>query len=372
MGFMLLRGGDHLLPGVTIAGIAYGGQTESQVIAALKALPIPTTLIIGETVYPVSAATLGVRLEAEATAAMAWAIGRDQWFEGVFGRLEVAPIWKVVNVPVLSLSDPVTGQTLYLPFATEDWGTILTASAVNGQFRLDQIALTNYLTRESNTLGTDRTFDVAKLQQALITAILENRAPLTASQRVTYRSRTYTVRGGETLLGLAWKFGIPGWRISQSNPGVNLDRLAIGQVVTIPPKDANLTLPVIADKRIVVSISQQRMWVYERGVVRWEWVISTGVWDSPTMPGVFQILSHHVSAYAGNWDLDMPYFMGIYETVPGFTNGIHGMVTRRGASLLWENALGRPVTYGCILLSNAHVKTLYEWAPEGVVVEVRN
>jgi lipoprotein-anchoring transpeptidase ErfK/SrfK len=114
------------------------------------------------------------------------------------------------------------------------------------------------------------------------------------------------------------------------------------------------------------------MWVYERGVVRWEWVISTGVWDSPTMPGVFQILSHHVSAYAGNWDLDMPYFMGIYETVPGFTNGIHGMVTRRGASLLWENALGRPVTYGCILLSNAHVKTLYEWAPEGVVVEVRN
>ena len=32
--------------------------------------------------------------------------------------------------------------------------------------------------------------------------------------------------------------------------------------------------------------------------------------------------------------------------------------------------LGRPVTYGCILLSSENAQTLYNWAEAGVVVEV--
>jgi lipoprotein-anchoring transpeptidase ErfK/SrfK len=67
----------------------------------------------------------------------------------------------------------------------------------------------------------------------------------------------------------------------------------------------------------------------------------------------------------------MPYFMSIYEAVPGFYNGIHGFPSRGNAQVIWENALGRPVTYGCILLSTANAQTLYAWAEDGVVVEIQ-
>ena len=62
------------------------------------------------------------------------------------------------------------------------------------------------------------------------------------------------------------------------------------------------------------------------GQLKWEWPASTGIDSSPTAPGVFQIQSHEPNAYAGNWDLWMPSFMGIYRPVPTseFMNGFHG------------------------------------------------
>jgi lipoprotein-anchoring transpeptidase ErfK/SrfK len=150
-----------------------------------------------------------------------------------------------------------------------------------------------------------------------------------------------------------------------------MDALSAGQIITIPSKDDLLEKPVVENKRIVVNITKQRMWVYENGQLKWEWLASTGIPDSPTQPGVYQILSHEPNAYAGNWNLNMPYFMGIYDAVPGFTNGIHGFPTRNGYGILWENALGRRVTYGCILLSTTNAKLLYDWAQEGVVIEIQ-
>jgi lipoprotein-anchoring transpeptidase ErfK/SrfK len=88
---------------------------------------------------------------------------------------------------------------------------------------------------------------------------------------------------------------------------------------------------------------------------------------------VFQVQTHEPRAYAENWNLWMPNFMGIYRPVPtlGFMNGFHGFPTRNGATLLWTGDLGHPVTYGCILLSSDNAATLYDWAEAGVVVEVR-
>jgi lipoprotein-anchoring transpeptidase ErfK/SrfK len=52
-------------------------------------------------------------------------------------------------------------------------------------------------------------------------------------------------------------------------------------------------------------------------------------------------------------------------------NGFHGFPTRGGSQLLWTNSLGRKVTYGCILLSSDNAATLYDWAEEGIVVEIQ-
>ena len=152
-----------------------------------------------------------------------------------------------------------------------------------------------------------------------------------------------------------------------------MDALTVGQEIAIPAADALLPLPPVPGKRIVVSLSEQRTRVYENGQLKWDWSSSSGIAGSPTAPGIFQVQSHEPNAYAGNWDLWMPSFMGIYRPVPtsDFMNGFHGFPTRGNSQLLWTGDLGHPVTYGCILLSSDNAALLYEWAEEGVVVEVQ-
>jgi lipoprotein-anchoring transpeptidase ErfK/SrfK len=127
----------------------------------------------------------------------------------------------------------------------------------------------------------------------------------------------------------------------------------------------------VPNKRIVISISEQRMWTYENQTLRSEHVVSTGIARSPTLPGLFQVLSHIENAYASRWDLWMPHFLGIYDALPGFTNGIHGLPLLSSGVRLWGNVLGRPASYGCIILALDAAEDLYGWAEDGVVVEIR-
>jgi hypothetical protein len=104
-------------------------------------------------------------------------------------------------------------------------------------------------------------------------------------------------------------------------------------------------MPVVPGKRLVLSISEQRLRGYENKQQVFEYVISTGIDRSPTQPGVFQVQTHEPNAYASLWDLYMPDFLGIYESWPGFMNGFHGLPTLSSGRLLWLN-LGRQVSYG--------------------------
>ena len=158
--------------------------------------------------------------------------------------------------------------------------------------------------------------------------------------------------------------------ILRANPDVDPDALLIGAELVVPSKDELLPIPIIPNKRIVLSINKQRMWIYENGERIRTFVISTGIDRSPTQPGVFQVQSHKKNAYASVWDLHMPHFLGVYEAWPGFMNGIHGLPTLSSGQRLWANILGRPASYGCIILDLGAAKWLYEWAEEGVIVEI--
>jgi lipoprotein-anchoring transpeptidase ErfK/SrfK len=92
---------------------------------------------------------------------------------------------------------------------------------------------------------------------------------------------------------------------------------------------------------------------------------------SPTMPGIFQVQSHFVNAYASRWDLWMPNFLGIYEAAPGFLNGIHGLPLLSNGVRLWGSVLGQPASYGCIILDLESAEHLFDWAEDGVVVEIK-
>jgi len=185
-----------------------------------------------------------------------------------------------------------------------------------------------------------------------------------------HKATDYTVQYGDNLVGIGFKVGMPYWKIQEANPGSSVYGVHAGQVLTIPSRNEMLPYPPVLGKRIVISISEQHMWVYENFALKSEHVISTGLSNSPTLPGVFQVQTHEINAYASNWDLWMPHFMGIYEAVPGFMNGIHGLPVLSNGVRLWANVLGSPASYGCIIMDLPSGEALYNWAENGVVVEI--
>jgi lipoprotein-anchoring transpeptidase ErfK/SrfK len=164
---------------------------------------------------------------------------------------------------------------------------------------------------------------------------------------------------------------VPFWMIGRANPSLNPDAIPAGTELVIPAKTDLLPLPVVPNKRIVINIGQQRLRVFQDGQMIGQHVISTGIDRSPTQPGVFQVQTHDPNAYASVWDLYMPNFLGIYEAWPGFMNGIHGLPRLSNGQRLWANILGSPASYGCIILDLKTAEWLYQWAEDGVVVEIQ-
>jgi lipoprotein-anchoring transpeptidase ErfK/SrfK len=271
--------------------------------------------------------------------------------------------------------DPVTGDSVHWSVPPEQWSAWLTTRADSSRpaglaLALDPAPVRAYLDAQAaGVFDPVRYLDDDEVIDSLNANLAQDNPSGLA--RVYHHDRQHVVQSGETLISIAWDYGVPYPWIEQANPG--LGALSVGQSITIPSPDNFLDFPVVPDKRIVLSISQQHAWIYEGGQLKWDWVISTGIDSSPTWPGIYQIISHEPNAYAANWNLYMPHFLGVYRPIPGadFTNGFHGFPTRGGSQLLWTNSLGTRVTYGCILLSNTNADLLYNWAEEGVVVEIR-
>jgi hypothetical protein len=219
------------------------------------------------------------------------------------------------------------------------------------------------------TLGDERSIDI---DQALASMMKILSGEGAETLLVEYQPGSYVVGAGDNLVSISFKIGMPYWKLYGLNPDLKRLGLVVGEELVVPPKDDMLELPVIPEKRIVISILEQRMWVLENGETIREHIVSTGIPSSPTLPGIFQINSHYENAYASIWDLTMPYFLGIYDAVPGLTNGIHGLPLLSSGHRLWANVLGNPASYGCIILDLDAAEELFYWAEEGVVVEIRD
>lgn len=236
------------------------------------------------------------------------------------------------------------------------------------QVTLEASTVQDYLKGLNVNLGSERYLDPSLTDQQLMEAVQTGGA---IQILIKHKATTYGVRKGDTLLKIGWDMGLPFWKILEANPGIDPDNLLAGTMLTIPPKDSMLPLPVIPDKRIVISISKQRLWIYQDDKLISKHLISTGIDRSPTQPGVFQVQTHKRNAFASVWDLYMPNFLGVYEAWPGFMNGFHGLPLLANGTRLWEDILGRPASFGCIILDTETSEWLYSWAENGVVVEIQ-
>ncbi len=380
------------------------GRVETQPMVSVDATTLQSTLTTSAdqfTQQPINAGVKLVNGKIETTPPqngrvldVAATIGRVQQNPGAAladGRLElvmqsIAPTVsdsspmveqarRLLSSPLdIRIYDPVTGDSVYWSAQPEQWGNWLSAdpdptSPTGLALTANDAPVRDYLTAQSVVLDSTRYLKLDEAVTNVQQAIREGRT--TPYARVYHRDSQYVVQPGDSITSIAWDVGEPYLYIQQVNGGIQ--GVSVGQSITSPSPDTFMPYEVVPDKRIVVSISQQRTRVYEGDNLKWDWATSTGIPDSPTWPGIYQIISHEPNAYAGNWDLYMPNFMGVYQPIPGadFTNGFHGFPTRGGWQLLWTNSLGTKVTYGCILLSNDNIKLLYDWAEEGVVVEIQ-
>jgi lipoprotein-anchoring transpeptidase ErfK/SrfK len=124
-------------------------------------------------------------------------------------------------------------------------------------------------------------------------------------------------------------------------------------------------------KRIVMDLSEQHLYAYEGDRMVYSFVVSSGAAPSYTRVGEFSVQRKIPKAYGSTWNIWMPYWLGIYWA--GSTeNGIHALPILPNGQTLWAGYLGRPVSYGCIVLGTDDAKTLYDWAEVGTPVSIRN
>lgn len=278
---------------------------------------------------------------------------------------------QLIDVPaVLSAYDAVTDEHFSWAVPRDrlsEWLAV-TNSETGIQVSFDDQKVGEYLQEKNNELGSGRYLDVEKYSALAAESLRQGGS---TAIPLSHFPGEYIVRPGDTLLRIAWQLGFPSWAILNANPGLNPDALTIGSKLVIPSPDVLLPLPPVPNKRIVISISEQRLWVFQDGGQIKKFIISTGIDRSPTQPGIFQVQTHVRNAYASVWDLNMPDFLGIYEAWPGFMNGIHGLPTLSNGRRLWANILGKPASYGCIILDLDDAAWLYDWAENGVVVKIQ-
>lgn len=191
----------------------------------------------------------------------------------------------------------------------------------------------------------------------------------------------YIVQRGDDLAAIARRFGLATADLAAANNLSNPSLIYAGQVLVIPigggtanTAAANSGAPRPgrepgAQKLIVVSLSEQRMTVYQDGGLMWQWVVSTGEPGLDTLPGQYSVLDKIPNAYGANWDLWMPNWLGIYWA-GNLENGIHALPILSNGQRLWDGFLGTKVSFGCVILGVDDAQTLYDWADVGTPVNI--
>jgi LysM repeat protein len=207
--------------------------------------------------------------------------------------------------------------------------------------------------------------------QLLKIPVPEKKQPANEAQPAKKKSVVHVVRKGETLESIARKYGTTVLELRRLNDLKKNAILRVGQKLVISG-EANKPAKRTArgKKRFVVDISEQRCWRYEGDTLLNTWRCSTGR-NNSTKVGKFRVQSKIRKAYGSTWNIWMPWWLGIYWVGP-VENGIHGQPwNAKTGRRTWAGLVGTPITYGCVMLNDKAAKTLWEWADIGTTVIIK-
>ncbi|MCX6048130.1 MAG: LysM peptidoglycan-binding domain-containing protein [Chloroflexi bacterium] len=186
----------------------------------------------------------------------------------------------------------------------------------------------------------------------------------------------YTVQSGDTMAQIAQRFDSTQLAILDYNDLPDQETVYRGLEVRIPfgPSPLPVKLPPgpASGTRFLVSVSRQQCLVFQGSRVLYSWSCSTGYGEWKTRIGTFAVQSMYDVAKSSAYQLDMPYWLGIYN-VGTYENGIHGLPTRWATGKkLWEGLIGQPATFGCAMLEDENAAKLYKMAYIGMPVYIVN
>lgn len=197
-------------------------------------------------------------------------------------------------------------------------------------------------------------------------------APATEPQPAPDRER-YVVRRGENLSQIGAKLGMSWLAIAKVNGLSNPDALRVGAVLLIPtaaeaakygPVQPTFRDPgarVGRGREFVVVLSTQMAYAYEDGVLKHSARISSGLPDTPTVKGDFKIRRKVRRQRMTGQDYDLDNVEWVMYFYAGYA--FHGT--------WWHNNFGRPMSRGCVNMTNADAKWFYEFGSIGTPVYVR-
>jgi hypothetical protein len=274
----------------------------------------------------------------------------------------------------LVADDPLTGYHAEFqapPERVATWLRAVPEHAPQGArmvLETEAAAVRAWLLEVAPQLEPERLLDVAHTVTRTVAALTAGEHQVEG--RVRHPEGTYVVQPGDTFFDIAYRSGFPQWRLEEANPDVDPEALAIGMELVIPSIDVLFPEPLVAGKRIEISLPEQRLRAYEDGQSVFDFTCSSGISTTPTIAGQFQVLFKEPSAFASRWNLEMPYFMAVYQEGPEFFNGMHELPITASGRRLWAGVLGWPASYGCIILNVGDAEALYNWAPVGTLVRI--
>ena len=169
---------------------------------------------------------------------------------------------------------------------------------------------------DANSLNLQSTRRDIELYRAALEAYLEQDWPKAVSLLNDVYERTPDFRDTRSMLGQAHCY-LAEQQLNNDSLDEALAQATLCEEILEGDEEASALVKRVMEtirpaRRIEVTLSDFRVRIYEDNEVIKSFPICYGRPSHPTKTGRFEIQSKVENAYASTWDMDMPYWLGIY------------------------------------------------------------